>query len=178
MKVADTLKSERLILKPLGLAHLSENYVNWMNDPLVNKYLESGGNYTLELLKEYLTDVEANNILFWAIHLKSDFKHIGNIKIDPINKKHGFGEYGILMGDRQEWKKGFAKEASQLVLDFCFSSVGLRKINLGVVPENENAVKLYNNLGFILEGTYKRHFFYNNRYYDCYRMAVFSPEFL
>ena len=40
-----------------------------------------------------------------GIHLKENCKHIGNIKIDPINKKHGTGEYGIMMGDKDEWGK-------------------------------------------------------------------------
>ena len=76
--------------------------------------------------------------------MKKDLKHIGNIKIDPINVKHKYGEYGILIGDKTQWGKGFAIEASMRVFDFCFSSeVDLRKINLGVNQINLNAVNLF-----------------------------------
>lgn len=178
MKIAQNLESDRLTLRPLGLDHLSSNYVNWMNDPLVHMYLESGGDYTLDLLESYLADVEVKNIFFWAIHLTQTGKHIGNIKIDPVNRKHGLGEYGIMMGDRTEWGKGYAKEASHLVIDLCFRQEKLRKITLGVVPENESAVKLYKGLGFKSEGMYKKHFNYGNGYSDCYRMAIFNPDFI
>ena len=112
------LTSERLILKPLNSDFLSQDYVDWLNDKEVNKYLESGGNYNISKLKDYLIYIEKNNIYSWAVTLKNG-KHIGNIKIDPINLKHDNAEYGIMMGDKNEWGKGYAKEVSKLVIDYC-----------------------------------------------------------
>ena len=103
--VIPILSSERLILRPLSIDHCTEEYVNWMNDSIVTLYLESGGDYTIEMLKDYIVSTISKNIYFWAIHLKDSGKHIGNIKIDPINIRHSYGEYGILMGDKDEWGK-------------------------------------------------------------------------
>ncbi|MCA2770970.1 MAG: GNAT family N-acetyltransferase [Cytophagales bacterium] len=173
------LESERLICRKLSLEHCSEEYVSWLNNPQVNRYLETTGNQTLETLRSYLSSVEANpSILFWAIHLKHNNAHIGNIKIDPINTKHGLGEYGILMGDTREWGKGYAKEASHLVLGYCFNSVKLRKITLGVVDEHVAATTLYKSLGFKVEGTYERHWFYEGSYLNVIRMAFFNPNII
>ena len=148
---AKVLTSERLILKPLSLEHLSIDYVNWMNDTEVNKYLVSGGDYTFKDLESYLKLQEEKDILFWAIHLKETNKHIGNIKIDPIDVLKRSGEYGIMMGDKSEWRKGFAKEASHIVINYCFSEINLSAITLGVVKANSNAVNLYRQIGFICE---------------------------
>jgi RimJ/RimL family protein N-acetyltransferase len=109
--------------------------------------------------------------------LKSDDKHIGNIKIDPINLKLGTGEYGILMGDKNEWGKGYAKEASLTIIDYCFNIIGLRKITLGVISENISAINLYKKLGFELEGTFKYHGFYNGKWCSCFRMTLFNNKF-
>lgn len=175
---APILESERLVLYPLGLNHHSENYVNWMNDSLVNKYLESGGDYTLDKLYVFLKDVEISNILFWGIHLKSSNKHIGNIKIDPVNMKHRYAEYGILMGDTIEWGKGYAKEASFTVINYCFSeTVGLRKVNLGVHSKNISAIELYKKIGFIQEGCLRNHIETKEGYDDIIRMAIFNPKY-
>ena len=46
------LESERLFFRPLSQKHLSLTYVNWLNDIDVNTYLESGGDYTLQLLSD------------------------------------------------------------------------------------------------------------------------------
>ncbi|HUS00527.1 MAG TPA: GNAT family protein [Chitinophagaceae bacterium] len=177
MTLTPLLESERLLFKPLSLAHLSEEYVSWLNDKEVNKYLESGGDYTLEKLKCYLEAVEKKEILFWAIHIKESDKHIGNIKIDPIIKKHGVGEYGILMGDKNEWGKGYAKEASLKIIDYCFNTINIRKITLGVVEEHNQAVQLYFKLGFSVEGKYIKQGLYNGHYCDTLRMALFNPNF-
>ena len=172
------LESDRLILKPLNLTFLSQKYVNWMNDLDVNKFLSSGGDYSLDILKTFLTEVEKKDILFWAILTKNESKHIGNIKIDPVEIKHGLCEYGIMMGDKNEWGKGFAKEASKLVIEYCFKSLNLRKINLGVIESNSRAVKLYEKLGFITEGKLINHVSLNGEYINVLRMALFNQNYL
>jgi RimJ/RimL family protein N-acetyltransferase len=177
--MAPSLVSERLYYKPLSLEHLSVSYVNWLNDPEVYKYLETGGDYTIEKLEQYLKKIEeSEEILFWAIHIKTNNKHIGNIKIDPIDKKHGLGEYGIMIGDSVEWGKGYAKEASLRIIKYCFDELSLRKITLGVISENTVAVELYKSIGFEIEGLFKRQSYTNGRYYDDIRMAVFNPSFI
>jgi ribosomal-protein-alanine N-acetyltransferase len=173
---APELISDRLIYKPLSLAHLSNDYVDWMNDKEVIKYLESGGDYTIEKLENFLKEVEEKAILFWAIHIKQTGKHIGNIKIDPVNSKNRLGEYGIMMGDRSEWGKGYAKEASLTIIHHCFQQLKLRKITLGVVENNKSAVDLYKAINFEIEGVYKKHGFYNGVLCNVLRMALFNAE--
>lgn len=174
---AKILETERLVLKPLSLQHLTQDYVDWLNDEEVYRYLETGGDYTLEMLKDYINDVIKKDIYFWGIHLKNNNMHIGNIKIDPINLKHGLAEYGIMMGRRTEWGKGYANEATVKVIDFCFQELNVRKLTLGVVEDNTAAFALYKKLGFVIEGVYKQHGFYDDKYCDTIRMALFNPFF-
>lgn len=171
-------ESARLYFRKVDLSHCTQTYVNWLNDPEVNLYLESGRTtQTLQDLENFINGLQnRNDVVFWAIHLKENNKHIGNVKIDSINKMHQRGEYGIMMGDKTEWGKGYAKEASQAIMDFCFEKFKLRKITLGVVEDNVAAVKLYQNLGYIQEGLYKSHGFYNGKWCNMLRMAKFSPE--
>lgn len=142
------LESVRLLFEPLSLKHHSITYVNWMNDIKVNQYLESGGDYTLEALEVFLREQEKKDILFWAILVKNSKKHIGNIKIDPIDLDANSGEYGIMIGDTNEWGKGYAKEASLTIIDYCFNKLDLSKITLGVLEQNIGALKLYKKMGF------------------------------
>lgn len=170
------IETERLILEPISIKFCSTEYVNWLNDKEVYQYLDTGGNYTLEGLSDYLTKYIENPILFWAIIVKETNSHIGNIKIDPINQRNQIGEYGILMGDKNNWGKGYAKEASKAVIEYCFKAVGLRKISLGVIKDNIAAVKLYELLGFQIEGIYQMHGIYAGKFCDAYRMAIFNHE--
>ena len=164
------LESERLILEPLTLKHLSKKYVSWMNDVDVYRYLETGGDYSLADLELYLKDQEQKNIFFWAIHLKVTHKHIGNIKIDPIDKEKNSGEYGIMMGDKTEWGKGYAKEASLRVLEFCFEKIKLSQVTLGVIENNINAFKLYEKIGFEIDKVNKNSGIYMGEMCNSVRM--------
>ncbi len=171
------IESKRLCYYPLDTSFASNDYVKWMNDEDVNRYLESGGDYNLQKLKDFLKTVEKRNILFWAIVIKDKNKHIGNIKIDPISERNKTGEYGILIGDKASWSKGYAKEATQTILDYCFSEkVGLRKITLGVVSNNISALNLYRKLGFEQEGLYKQHAYHDGKWCDVVRMAIWNTD--
>tara|TARA_B110000971_G_C19775168_1_gene392681 strand:+ start:59 stop:514 length:456 start_codon:yes stop_codon:yes gene_type:complete len=149
-----------------------------MNDFDVTEFLSSGGDYSLDKLKVFLAEVENRNSLFWAISTKNENKHIGNIKIDSVEIKHGICEYGIMMGDKGEWGKGFAKEASNLVIDYCFNNLNLRKMNLGVVESNTKAVKLYEKLNFGIEGRLISHVSLNGRFVNVLRMALFNQNYI
>jgi ribosomal-protein-alanine N-acetyltransferase len=171
MKIID-LETERLALKRLSEKHISIDYVNWMNDSEVNMYLETRGNYTLELLKSYIEEQYKNEICFWAIHLKDSNKHIGNIKIDPINYERNSGEYGILMGDKTNWGKGFANEASNRIIKYCFEELKLTEITLGVIENNIKAVSLYHKIGFITTEKNEKVGVYNNKLSNSLRMSL------
>lgn len=174
---APALESPNLWYEAVSRKHCTERYLGWLLDPEVTRYLDSGGDYTMRVLENYV-DAMSNRpeVLFWAIHLKSNRCHIGNIKIEGIHKIHKRGEYGILMGDRQVWGRGYAREASLRIMEYCFETLNLRKITLGVVEDNERALKLYQGLGFVVEGIYRNHGFYNGKWCNVVRMAAFNSH--
>lgn len=174
------LKTDRLELSPVSKEDCNENYLSWLNDSETNQYLESGlHTYTMEQLIVFVMKQELNKkCLFLAIRLKTSGKHIGNIKLDKINDVHRSAEYGILMGEKNEWGKGYAQEASVALIDYGFATLQLRKIYLGVIDMNSAALRLYQKMGFQNEGVLKEHFFHkpSGIYLDEIRMALFNTQ--
>ena len=68
--ITPVLESSRLFLKPLNKSFLSEEYLHWLNDKKITKYMSTGGNYDLKKLNDYLDDLIKNPKYFWAIILK------------------------------------------------------------------------------------------------------------
>ena len=173
------LETERLVLEPISLYHCTDTYLGWLNDPDVYKWLETRGGQNMQMLESFVKSHVKKRTYMWAVKIKESNKHIGNIKMDPINSPHGLGEFGILMGDKSEWGKGYASEASQKIMNYFFEKKNpLRKITLGVVEENVAAVKLYEKLGFEKEGVYKKHVNYDGKFYSVLRMAKFNPLYV
>lgn len=167
--------SSRLVLKPLSMEHCTNQYVSWLNDPEVYQYLESGGDYSLESLRSYIQHVVDSDIYMWGIHLKSNGLHIGNIKIDPIDQSEKSGEYGIMIGERNQWGKGFAREASETVINHCFTDGPLlKKITLGVVAENGRALELYRSMGFGDETILRTPGKFENEHREIIRMLIYN----
>jgi ribosomal-protein-alanine N-acetyltransferase len=172
------LESNRLILSQISLKDISNDYVSWLNDKEVNRFMRFNEDYTVKMLEDYIKNLIKNKTNFWAIKIKDTNKHIGNIKIDPIDFYHGFAELGIMIGAKEEWGKGYAQESMNLVIDYCFNNLKIRKINLGVLSENFAAVSLYLKMGFTIEGTLKYQVKFNDKYIDTIKMAVFNPTFM
>lgn len=146
------LESDRLLMEPIGVKHCTPRYLHWLNDSEVYKFLETRGGQTMEMLENFIRKQIENKVFMWAIIKKEDGKHIGNIKIDPVNEIEGSAEYGILMGDKEEWGKGFAQEASLCVINYFFNrEKSLKRINLGVIEDNKAAIHLYKKIGFEIE---------------------------
>ena len=138
----------RIYLKNLVEVNASEKYCSWINDDIVNKYLESK-RITIEELSEYIkTKNNDPNCLFLGIFLKHNDTHIGNIKLEPINFIDKIATLGILIGDKGVWSKGFGTEALELLINYALNSLKLDEINLGVYKQNVAAIKAYEKSGF------------------------------
>ncbi len=95
--------SNRLKIRKLAASNVGSEYVAWLNDPLVNQYLESRfQEHTLASTKEYV-QLKANDesVLLAGIYWTDTGEHIGNIKLEPIDWHHQSAEIGILIGNQR-----------------------------------------------------------------------------
>lgn len=149
------LQTNRLYLRPLTPDDASDRYIQWLNDPVVNRYLETKSSSTDEL-RRYISDKQANpTCIFFGIFLKEDNRHIGNIKLDPVDLLKNEATIGILIGDRIWWGKGICTEVINEVVRFAFSEIYLKTLVLGVLSENTAAISCYKKAGFTIETTEK-----------------------
>lgn len=172
------LKGSRVYLRSIEEDDATENYLSWLNNQETTKGLVTGRFPTsMQSLKTYLRSIEQNEkSVMFAICLLENNQHIGNIKLDQLDYYAGTAELGILIGEENQRGKGIGSETCQLVLDYAFQNLNLRKVTLSVFSNNPNAVKTYEKLGFLVEGRLKDHFFMNGNYYDKIYMSYFNPR--
>lgn len=144
----------RLHLRSVRPSDATERYVGWLNDPEINRYLEVRfSKQTLEGVKAYVAEMaESRDYAFFAIVLNDGDRHIGNIKIGPINRAHGFADVGIVIGEKDCWGKGYASEAIGLATRYAFETLGLRRLEAGAYAPNAGSAKAFLKAGWHEEG--------------------------
>lgn len=139
---------------------VTETYVGWLNDPEVGRFLESRfATHTLDSTRAYVaSQLDHPDALFLGIRCHALGAHVGNIKIAPINRVHGFGEVGIMVGERAAWGRGIATRAIAIVGEIAAHELGLRKLGAGCYGGNTGSEKAFVRAGFVVEGVRPAHF--------------------
>jgi len=149
---------ELFLLEP---THVGPGYLAWLNDPAVNRYLESRFSvHTEDSVREFVAaQLASEHTLFLGIRsVALAGRHVGNIKLGPVDERHGRGEVGIMIGDREAWGRGIGTAAiSQLALP-ARDQLGLRKLTAGCYGSNEGSARAFLKAGFVIEGRRPAHF--------------------
>ena len=170
------LKEKDIYLRPLSLNDVNSNYLSWLQDPEVMSGIATK-DYTLAKLNEYVSNrLNDYNVHFFAIICNVSNIHIGNIKLDFYDNDANTIELGLLIGNKNYWGKGIGKQVCKLILEYAFNVLNIRKIYLAVYENNPGAKRLYEKLGFKIEGCLRKHIAVNGEYFDKYYMGIFKEE--
>ncbi len=144
----NTLNTEKIYLRKLTQNDATEEYCSWLNDNDVTQYLETHETNIDKLIK-YINDKNGDiNCILFGIFDINNGKHIGNIKLEPIDWKNKIAEVGIMIGNKDYWGKKVGYEALKLIIDYSFNKFDISEIILGLHFQNSRALKLYLNLNF------------------------------
>lgn len=116
-----------------------------------------------------------NDKYSFAIEYKKDKSFIGGCSIRDIDLKNRTGLLSIFLGKRHFYK-GYGTDAMRLLVSFCFGEINLNKAKLYVFDFNKPAIKVYQRLGFTIEGTLRQEIFRNGRYHDVLIMGILRAE--
>lgn len=170
------LIGSRIYLRPLDDSDAEGDYVSWLNDPEVcNFNAHHVFPYSKKGALSYIehTSVSKDSIVL-AVCLKENDRHIGNISLQCINLISRSAEFAILMGDKDNWGKGFAKEASLLLLGHGFKELNLHRIYCGTSAENIAMQKLASAIGMTQEGVRKEAMFKHGKYLDIIEFGIIN----
>ncbi len=76
------------------------------------------------------------------------------------------------------WKHGFATEAVEGILQFCFDELNLHRLEAGCATENTASVRVLEKAGFIREGVGRKKLPIRGTWVDNYRYAILEEDWL
>ncbi len=177
MKYYKKLIGEKCYLSPINIED-ADQYSEWLSDIEVGISL---GCFAMQLSlpkeeKILQQMIERNEYVFGIIDKDTDMI-IGNCGLHNVNNVDGRAEFGIFIGDKSYWGKGFGKEATRLILDFGFNILNLHEIYLQVFEYNPAAMKLYEQVGFKKIGAFREAKVIGGRKFDIILMDILAEEY-
>ena len=107
---------------------------------------------------------------------EDDNELIGLLELDGVVWAHRTTFVSIGIGEARYRGQGYGREAMQLALAFAFNELNLYRVCLTVFSYNDQAITLYERLGFVREGAYRQHLERDGRRYDMYLYGLLRPE--
>ena len=173
------LAGPHLFLREVRPADVTENYYLWMNDPAVTRFLEV--RYvprSHDNIRAFVAAMDGKaDEVFLAICLHDGGRHIGNIKVGPINWVHRYADVSLLIGDKDCWGRGYATEAIRLVCRFAFGTLNLRKLIAGAYALNVGSIRAFEKVGFVREGLIRGRFEADGQAIDHVLLGLLAEDF-
>jgi diamine N-acetyltransferase len=171
---------EKVALGPVQKSMLPF-FVRWENDFSValmsGDSLRPVSREQMETRLERNSKEESSHFVEFAIYERASLRLIGTVHLRHIDRTMRTAEYGILIGEKDCWGKGYGTETTMMILDYAFTILGLHNVLLSTYGYNERAVRAYTRAGFRVMGRWRESARVGDQVYDTIFMDCLSTEF-
>lgn len=142
------------------------------DDPDIKEQLQKQSFiHNLTEVRQYAQPMPAE-IIF---RIEADDRLIGEVALKSIKWYNRKAEISIFIFDDYQ-KKGFGKSALRLMMDYVFNTMNFHRLEAEVMAFNEEGKHIFEEAGFILEGSLREAKYLNGRYYDILRYGLLRRE--
>lgn len=135
-------------LQRLRAEDVSEDYVAWLHDPEVIRYLQVRFEpRDIESVRKFVAGFDHRDRFIFAIYDSAVNRHIGNMTL-RVNPHHLWANMGYLIGEKSYWRTNATMEACRLLLDFAFYRRKVRKILECTTEDHISSNFNFRRLGF------------------------------
>ena len=96
-----------------------------------------------------------------------------------MNMVHRHADLSLYIGAKDEYidETGYADDACRILLEYGFKELGLNKVWTEIYSFDDKKKKLYEKIGFHLDGTLRQNYFHNGKWYDSMIYSLLSAEY-
>ena len=146
-------------LKEITLSDVNKTYQKWMNDSEIFRFSkQSNKKHSLKQIKEFVLNKKKSKSEFLykiLIYENKKNKHIGNIKLGPINFENKTADISYFIGEKNYWGQGITTEAIKMIINLAKKKFKLKKLQAGHWEKNIASKKVLLKNKFKLEGVLK-----------------------
>lgn len=150
----------------------------WFNDPEVTEHLVIRYPLSMKSERDFIESVAKPDYSHagFAIETIADGRLIGGVDLLKTSPENRSASLGIAIGDKTCWHGGYGTDTMRTVCRFGFEMMNLHRIQLEVYAPNERARRVYEKVGFAVEGRLREALFKYGRYHDVFVMSLLEGE--
>src|SRR3954467_7096026 len=173
----EVLTGSKVILRRHGSANIGA-FLRWYADPEIARLAryQATPMRPEEIERFFAARVVGPDALAMAVHEKRTGRLIGSCAFSQLDGENGSALYHITIGESDVWGMGYGTEATQLMIDHAFGTLGLHRIALYVFEFNGRAIRAYTRFGFMIEGRSRESIWRDGRWWDELAMSVLESD--
>ena len=164
-----TLENQSISLRAPELEDLDLLFI-WENDPSIWQVSGTHTPFSRYILKQYLEhagkDIYEVKQLRLMIQLKSNHRPVGAVDLFDFDPHHHRAGIGILIAESSDRRQGYAREALETVIAYCFDVLHLHQVYCNIAAGNSASIKLFKEAGFEESGRKREWLFDGSSYKD------------
>ena len=114
----------------------------------------------------------------FSMYERASMRFIGLTSLRHLDHRNQTATFGIIIGEKDCWHKGYGTEATKLILDYGFTVLNLHNIDLSTYAYNEASHKAYLRAGFREIGRRREAHRWRNHVYDEVIMDCLATDFV
>lgn len=153
------IKTRRLVLRDIEIRDITPEYIRWLNDPEVTKYLEIRFvPQTKEKVREYIQSAleDTRNKMHFGVYDKGGERLVGTVTLPHIDWDHYSADISFVIGHPEASGKGYATEAVHGVIYYVFRECKIVKFWGGYYQDHVQSENVFRKNGFQIEGRVKK----------------------
>lgn len=142
----------------------------WENEPTIWQVSGTLAPFSRYVLKQYLEhsgkDIFAAKQLRLIIQLQTNHRPVGAIDLFDFDPHHRRAGLGILIAEPSDRRRGYAREALETIMEYCFTVLNLHQLYCNIAVSNSASIKLFKEAGFQESGRKKEWLFDGQEFQD------------
>ena len=169
------LIGDTVYLRPLEIAD-APTIAPWFNDPEVTRFLLRHRPMSQYAEEEFIRRLATNetDVIVGVVSKETD-QLIGTTALHPEYRNRS-ARFGIALGDKSAWGRGYGTEATRLIVHHAFATLNLNRVWLHVYEYNVRGQRVYEKIGFRVEGRLREDTYSDGRYWDVIVMGLVRSE--
>lgn len=125
----------------------------WENETSIWQVSGTLSPFSKYILKQYLEhagkDIYEVKQLRMIIQLRSNHRPVGAIDLFDFDPHHRRAGLGILIADPSDRRQGYAREALETMIAYCFDVLHLHQLYCHIAAGNQASLRLFREAGFV-----------------------------